>query len=482
MDVLVRNGKYLGDVATFREDGTLTETTLEWLRVKRRKREEAQRMTRKRAKHLLRVLLEHRQARILLKGAERFTKICMGKRNDTSIERAQNAAIEMLKALREDRSKKITHYGQGRTREQIKAEFKQFFKYDERRFVSTGLNILDEAIGGYARGDLVVVTAPRGGGKTALSLQMAINQFRAGHNVGFVSLEMSEDQLKERMVANITDTNASKVRARALSRSEKSRIFREWIRFEMDTAAKYSNRFTPWDIKDPTYRADNIELDLGPFGYDVIIIDYITLLSANTHDLWASQKETGRYLKQLAGRLNCVIVVLTQMNKDEGVKYGSGPEEDADWWIRWRYGEEEKTSGEVDIELAKARHGKAVSIKTYFRMDRMQVECSALVDPAASGSNGSAAVRKFPDGTDSPLDSKTFGPKRSILDDDPEPEEQKSKPANKKKKRAQRPTKARDSEERAKGIGARKKRPKGKTGAVEGKRRRKKPKNDVEKE
>lgn len=407
MDALIKYGRTFGDVTLFREDGALSDDTKELLKVKHRTRVAASRYSLAKAKRLVQILHSHRQARVLLQGSKRLYGICTGKRSEQTIQQAQSALIQILKELQEDRSKHVVHYGQGRTLADIKADFKKFFKRNDRKFVSTGLSSLDEQIVGFSRGDLVVVTAPRGGGKTALALQMMVNQFKAGCNVGFLSLEMAEEQIKERLVANIGEMDASKVRARRLTKAERYAVQRAWVAFEMETAAKYQNRFTPWDVKDPTYRAENIELDLGPFGYDVIVIDYISLLAMGSNDMWMVQKEIGRYLKQLAGRLNCVIVILTQMNKDDGVKYGSGPEEDADWWLRWRYGEEEKQSGQVQIELAKARHGRAVTLNTYFRMDQMRVECLGVTDYAGGGGGGggSAVTRQYPQDLDSPLDS-----------------------------------------------------------------------------
>ena len=435
----------LGDASVFREDVALSKPAKEMLSpTDKGVMRKARLCSFRRAKALIHRFQQYRQARILMEGAKELYNVCTGKQHDDTIAQAQDVMLATIKALREKRGKNIKHYGSGRSKQDIKADIKKLFRVDKRMFVTTGLDMLDAEIGGYGRGDLVVMTAPRGSGKSALAVQIAINQFRAGLNVGIVSLEMSEDQLYQRLVTNVAELSGFKIRTRTLTKAEKNKAFREWASFELATAAQHNNKFSIWDIKDPTYRVENMELDLGPFGYDVIILDYITLLSTGKADLWLGQKDTSRYLKALAGRLNCCMIVLTQMNKDEGVKYGTGPEEDADWWLKWRYGEEEKATGKVSVELAKARHARSCTINTLFDLDRMKVQCIGVTDTYGRTTNSSAVTRAYPGeaapvyAIDSPLDDPTA----ALNEDAPTKKRKKRKQPNKKRRKRRPPEKA----------------------------------------
>lgn len=378
MLVLARHGKDLGGVASFVEDPTLSVDAREFLTASPKQLLSIRALTPKQLRRILDILHDHRKGRALFTGTQKVAELCTGDYTPTTFREAEEAILETLKAIREDRDKKITHLGRGRTQAEILEFVKQRLKYQKNQFITTGLKHLDKHIGGFQRGDLVVISATRGGGKTAMLLQMAINQFRAGYNIGIASLEMDKNQLYTRLMANVTDTKFAQMRTRVFDDEDKEhkRIYYAWKRFEYGTAQKYGNRLTPWDIKDPRYIPENLELDLGPFGYDIIYVDYLSLFSRERQDMWAAQKDHSRYLKHLGGRLNPkpVIVLLTQLSKEERVKYGTGPEEDADWWLWWRYGDEEAASNRVELRLDKARHGKRGIIPAKFRLSRMQIE------------------------------------------------------------------------------------------------------------
>lgn len=395
MAVLLRHGKDFGGVAAFLEDPTLSEGAQDFLRVTKRYLEKARRIPLEKVKRLVSMLHDYRKVRSLYEGAQRITELCTeDKIQETTFADAEEALLATVKSIREDRSKKVTHIGM-RSEKEAKAWYKKQTKKNKDDFISTGLPALDQHLGGFQRGDLVVVSAPRGGGKTALALQMALNQFNAGYRVGIVSLEMSEEQLYDRVVANVTETDFWRTRRREFNRGQRQKMWELWKAYEFNAVSKTRRGkdgkkkrkpvFTAWDIKDPNYLPENIELDLGSFAYDVIIIDYISLLgTGGRKELWMAQKEHSRYLKQLAGRLSprCVMVVLTQLSKEERTKYGTGPEEDADYWLWWRYGEEEIASGQVDLRLGKARHARGGVIPAQFNLSQMRIVTTGAVNTA----------------------------------------------------------------------------------------------------
>ena len=91
-------------------------------------------------------------------------------------------------------------------------------------------------------------------------------------------------------------------------------------------------------------------------------------------DTWKMQLEYSRYLKLMAKRLNCVIILITQLNDDERVKYGQGIEENADYWIWWPWrDDQEKETGDVVLRLAKARHAKPGRVDAKFTLDVMRI-------------------------------------------------------------------------------------------------------------
>ena len=385
IDTLIQNGRELGDTKLFRDDPTLSDDAREFLNVGPNYLKQAGRIQLKAVKRLVSILHDYRKSRALYQTAQEITELCTKQFDENTFLNAEAALLEGVKAIREDRTKKLTHAGRMRSTKQAMRWFRQFMKPRPDQFLSTGLPALDQHMGGYQRGDLVVISAPRGGGKTALLLQCAISQFRVGLNVGIASLEMEENHLWERVVANVCEEKFWNVRARNIKKPGVRSMWRKWWQFERATAKRYNNMFTPWDIKDPEYMPANIELDLGPFGYDVIYVDYISLFGTGKHrDMWRAQKDHSRHLKSLASRLNCVMVVLTQLSKDERVKYGTGPEEDADYWLWWRYGDDEVSTSDVELRLDKARHAQRCILPAKFDMPKMTIKTQGAKKPSMS--------------------------------------------------------------------------------------------------
>lgn len=392
MLVLKRHAKDLGDVTSFVEDPTLSEDAQEFLTASPQQKRNVRALKPTQLRRIIDILHDHRKGRALYTGTQKVAELCTGDYTPTTFQEAEEAILKTLEAIREDRSKKLVQLGQGRTQAEIMEFVEKRLERQKDLFIPTGLTHLDAHTGGFQRGDLVVMSATRGGGKTAMLLQMAINQFRAGYNVGIASLEMNTESLFTRLMANVTDMPFFQMRQRYFNKEERRKIVRRWLRFEYETAQKHGNRFTPWDIKDPRYTPENLELDLGPFGYDVIYIDYLSLFSRERQDMWAAQKDHSRYLKHLCGRLNPkpVIVLLTQLSKEERVKYGTGPEEDADWWLWWRYGEEEAANGQVELRLDKARAGQRGLIPAKFELSKMQIHTVGTAQIMTSGSSAPA--------------------------------------------------------------------------------------------
>jgi len=387
MTALLKFGKELGDVAIFGADPTLSKEAKEFLKCSRNTKTKAAKIPRRHIDRMLQIVQDFRKIRSLYDGAKAITELCTGQYQESTISKAESVLLDVVKQLRENREKSVTHFGRNRSEEEVKQWLRQMMKKRKDQFIRTGLTHLDKHLTGWRRGDLVVISAPRGGGKTAMILQMMVEQFRSGYNVGLASLEMDEEQLMERMIANVTNTRANNVRRRDFGDKEDRRsVWEQWKQFELETSQKHGNFFSPWELKDSDYRPENLELDMGPFGYDIIYVDYLSLFSSGKQEMWKAQKEHSRYLKQMAKRLNPrpVIVLLTQLSKDERTKYGTGPEEDADYWMWWRFGEEEQETGKVELRLGKARHARGGVIPAKFDLARMQIRTTGGVQTGMS--------------------------------------------------------------------------------------------------
>lgn len=89
--------------------------------------------------------------------------------------------------------------------------------------VPTGFAELDNVIGGWTKGDLNIVGAPSGGGKTSLLISAAMSACTAGRPVLFHTLEMSADELQHRMIAALTGIPLHKIVRRSMTAGERAR-------------------------------------------------------------------------------------------------------------------------------------------------------------------------------------------------------------------------------------------------------------------
>ena len=223
----------------------------------------------------------------------------------------------------------------------------------------TGIPALDQAIWGLHRNELTVISARPGEGKTTLALQMAWHIATQGKKVVFLSLEMTREQLVERLLIQVTQSVAWELRVGNKAAVEAfCQKLQPWAEtFEtinlrvVDRAGKHIN-----EVK---HILNEMEETAGA-PPDVLIIDFVQLIRADgTMQKFELIGEYLNSLKDLAMRYNMAIVVCSQLNreatKNKGAKptlanlKGSGSiEELADcvilcWWEE--LGTEEKPSG-----------------------------------------------------------------------------------------------------------------------------------------
>lgn len=191
----------------------------------------------------------------------------------------------------------------------------------ELRGIPTGFKSLDDILGGFQRSDLIILAARPSVGKTALALDM-IRRTAVEHKtpVGFFSLEMSADQLVDRIVAAQSRTDASVIRkgVRTQTGSWRDDVFKN-IRDALDELSR-----TPIYIDDQPgntilkMRSAARKLKIEK-GLEVLVVDYLQLMApsnARSSDSMVQQvTEISRSLKHLARELNVPVIALSQLSR-----------------------------------------------------------------------------------------------------------------------------------------------------------------------
>lgn len=198
----------------------------------------------------------------------------------------------------------------------------------------TGLKDLDEAIGGFCAGDLIVAAGRPGIGKSTLVASVARQAAALGSGVAFFSLEMSRDQLMSRFIADeawndpgYSPTGEPKTRLeyqrifhpKNMNEPELCRMVEAQKRFAgLPMMIDYSSRLTVGEI---AVRTSGIQRTLrSKFGKDLklVIIDYIKFVQAGERYRGNRVYEIGEItaaLKQLAKDMGITVMLLAQLSR-----------------------------------------------------------------------------------------------------------------------------------------------------------------------
>jgi replicative DNA helicase len=248
--------------------------------------------------------------------------------------------------------------------------------------VATGFVDLDRIVGGLQPGNVIVVAARPSMGKTALALGIAEHVALAQErSVAIFSLEMSGDELIQRLLASTAIVDAGRIRAGRLAPEDWSRIGRAADRL---SAARLfiddSEGVTVGEMRSKTRRLKSGE------GLDLLIVDYIQLMEgsrARRDENRVQELSTiSRGLKMLARDLEVPIICVSQLNRAPDARTDKRPmlsdlresgaiEQDADLVLMiYRddyYDDASEEKGIAEVNVAKNRHGPTEKVKLTFR-------------------------------------------------------------------------------------------------------------------
>lgn len=271
---------------------------------------------------------------------------------------------------------------------------------DELRGVPTGFRDLDNMLSGLQRSDLVILAARPSMGKTSLALDIA-RQAAVNHDVpvGFFSLEMSAQQLVDRMLSSDSKVNSWKLRTGKLSIDHDF----EKIRHSLDRLSKapiYIDDQPGNNILKMRSVARKLKIEKG---LGLVVVDYLQLIMPTTskHNDNVVQQitEISRGLKQLARELEVPVLALSQLNRSVETRGGDGRpklsdlrdsgsiEQDADVVMfihrEDKYKENSDKKGIAQIHVDKHRNGPVGTVELYFDEERttfLNLEKSNIAD------------------------------------------------------------------------------------------------------
>jgi replicative DNA helicase len=254
--------------------------------------------------------------------------------------------------------------------------------------LGTGLHDLDEQLGGLNRSDLIIVAARPGMGKSALASNIGFAAARQGAVAGFFSLEMSAEQLANRIVAEQAGVASERVRRGQLTGVQFDRVIE--VAAELERLPIFMDDTPALSISALRTRARRQK---RLHGLDLVIVDYLQLIDGGKRrqeNRVQEVSEISRGLKTLAKELDVPVLALSQLSRAVEQRPDKRPqladlrdsgsiEQDADVVIfiyreeyylergsaedRARLGD---VAGRAELHVAKQRHGPTGLVRVMF--------------------------------------------------------------------------------------------------------------------
>lgn len=253
--------------------------------------------------------------------------------------------------------------------------------------VTTGFTTLDAKLSGFQPSDLVILTARPSMGKTALALNFAVNAaIKAKKTVGIFSLEMSKEQLVDRLFASLLGVDSWKLQRGKLDDSDFQNMGP--IMDEMSKANIFIDDSSISSLAEFRTKSRRLQME---HGLDMLIIDYLQLMSTGNSSYAGNRvqeiSEISRSLKQVARELRVPIIALSQLSRAVEARPDKQPqlsdlresgsiEQDADVVLMiYRddyYNEDSDRAGITDLFIRKHRNGPVGRVELMFKKEQMR--------------------------------------------------------------------------------------------------------------
>ena len=281
-------------------------------------------------------------------------------------------------------------------KEILEASYKKFCEIHDnpelanQSRIATSFRDLDDKLnGGFNPSDLVIIAARPSMGKTALALAIAQNAaIKETKRIGLISLEMSKEQLVERMFCSLLQVDSWKLHKGKLMEEDFDRMGP--VMDQLTNAPLYIDDSMGSSILELRSKARRLQMESG---LDLLFIDYLQLMSGPSNFSSGNRvqeiSDISRGLKELARELHVPIIALSQLSRSVEARPDKRPilsdlrdsgaiEQDADVvMMLYRddyYNEDSEAQNELEINVIKHRNGAVGRVNLYFDRSRMEFQ------------------------------------------------------------------------------------------------------------
>ena len=245
------------------------------------------------------------------------------------------------------------------------------------RGVPTGFRDLDSKLAGMQNSNLIILASRPGQGKTSMALNIAqYVAVQAGLPVGMFSLEMSQEELVDRLLVGQADIEAWKLKTGRLDERDFDKL--SLAMGELAEAPIYIDDTPGITISEMRTKARRLQVE---HGLKFLIVDYLQLIKGrNLENRVQEVSEISQQLKNLARELKIPVLAVSQLNRSVEARGSRRPqladlresgaiEQDADV-VMFIYREDPEKMENVTLDIQKHRNGPTGEIQMVFRADR----------------------------------------------------------------------------------------------------------------
>jgi len=247
------------------------------------------------------------------------------------------------------------------------------------RGVPTGIGELDDALAGMQDSNLLILAGRPSLGKTALSLNIAAHvAVKKGIPVGFFSLEMSKEELIDRLLVSQGDIDAWRLKTGRLSEEDFTKL--SDAMGDLAEAPLFIDDTPAVSVLEMRTKARRLQVE---HGLKLMVVDYLQL--ARSSRRWDNRvqevSDISQGLKNLARELKIPVLALSQLSRAVENRGSQEPqladlresgaiEQDADV-VMFLYRKEDESLEDINLKIAKHRNGPLKTIPLRFKGDRI---------------------------------------------------------------------------------------------------------------
>lgn len=208
----------------------------------------------------------------------------------------------------------------------------------DREVIFTSLRMLNKHTGGFEKGDLIILSAPSGAGKSAFAMNIVHDvAYVSNKAVLYLNSEMSDKQQARRYAALLSGISHSSIR------NGIDPVFGGYERIV--AAAEAFAKKKIYTVTIPDLQLTNVVAEIrrmvDRFGVELVVVDYIgrmdTLNAVKDMQEWQMMEQSARVLKTTAQELGIVVVMVAQLSSNgQTLAKGSSMKNEADLWLNLR--------------------------------------------------------------------------------------------------------------------------------------------------